>query len=68
MKKNISPKTSFLSLVTSGICSIRLAANLSAHIDSGDSFAIIWLSYNAASYRYSRIIEVIATFSENSPI
>ena len=48
-EKTLPPKTIFLYLVTSPTNSIRLTANLRAQIDSGTQ-AIIWLSYNPASY------------------
>ena len=64
MKKHFLKKA-FLSLVTSGTYSIRLTDNLSVQIDSG---------YPGLSFGYltillaSTVIEIIATFRENSPI
>ena len=63
--KNITPKTIFFSLVTSGTYNIRLIANLMAHIDSGGS----GLSFGHLTILLASTgIEVIATFYENSPI
>ena len=63
--KKYYPKTIFLSLVTSRTYSIRLTANLRAHIDSGDpglSFGCLTILLASA------VIEIIAIFCENSPI
>ena len=63
--KNITPKTIFLSLVTSRTYSIRLTANLRAQIDSTDpglSFGYLTILLT------SIVIEIIAIFCENSPI
>ena len=60
-KKN----TIFLPLVTSGTYSIKLTANLRALIDSGDpGLSFGYLTILLASI----VIEIIATFCENSPI
>ena len=64
-EKNITPKTIFLSLVTSPTYSIRLTANLRAQIDSGDP----GLSFGCLTIMLTSIfIEIIAIFCENSPI
>ena len=63
--KKITPKTIFLYLVTSPTYSIRLTANLSAQIDSGDP----GLSFGCLTILLASIvIEIIAIFCENSPI
>ena len=59
------PKTYFFTLVTSRTYSIRLTANRKAQIDSGDpglSFGYLTILLP------SIVIEIIATFCENSPI
>ena len=63
MKKTL--KTLFFPLVTSRTYSIRLTPNLRAQIDNGDpglSFGYITILLA------STVIEIIATFCENSPI
>ena len=63
--KNIYQKTYFFPLVTSRTYSIRLTANRRAHIDSGDP----GLSFGYHTILLaSMVIEIIATFCENSPI
>ena len=63
--KNITQKTIFLYLVTSPTYSIKLTANLSAQIDSGDPE----LSFGCLTILLASIvIEIIAIFCENSPI
>ena len=65
MKKTFPQKTYFFPLVTSRTYSIRLTANRSAQIDSGDpglSFGYLTILLT------SIVIEIIATFCENSPI
>ena len=65
MKKNITQKTIFLSLVTSPTYSIRLTANRKAQIDSGDP----GLSFGCITILLASIVsELIAIFCENSPI
>ena len=65
MKKNITQKTIFLSLVTSPTYSIRLTANLRAQIDSGDP----GLSFGCLTILLaSMIFEIIVIFCENNPI
>ena len=64
-EKTLPQKTTFLSLVTSRIYSIRLTANLRAQIDSGDpGLSFSYLTILLASI----VIEIIAIFCENSPI
>ena len=65
MKKTLPKKNDFLSLVTSRTYSIRLTANLRAHIDSLDP----GLSFGCLTILLaSTVIEVIAIFCENSSI
>ena len=64
-EKLFSPKTYFFPLVTSRTCNIRLTANLRAQIGSRDqelSFGYLKILLT------SRVIDIIATFCENSPI
>ena len=63
--KNITPKTIFLSSVTSSTYSIRLTANLRTQKDSGDpGLSVGYLTILLASI----VIEIIAIFYENNPI
>ena len=59
------PKNVIFYLVTSGTYSIRLTTNLKVQIDSGDpGLSFGYLTILPASI----VIEIIATFCENSPI
>ena len=64
-EKTLPQKTIFLSLETSRTYSIRLAANLKAQIDSGDTM----LSFGCLTILLANtVIEIITIFCENSPI
>ena len=63
--ENITRNMIFLSLVTSGTYSIRLTANRRTQVDSEDpGLSSDYLTILLAS----TVIEIIATFCENSPI
>ena len=63
--ENISPKNVLFSLLTSRTYSIRLTANRRAQVDRRDpALSFGYLTIVLASV----VIEVIATFCENSPI
>ena len=63
--KNISLKNVLFPLVTSRTYSIRLTANRRVQIDGGDpGLSVGYLTILLASI----VIEIIATFCENSPI
>ena len=64
-EKTFSKKTYFFHLATSRTYSIRLTANRRTQIDSGDpGLSFCYLTILLASI----VIEIIATFCENSPI
>ena len=59
------PKNDIFCLMTSGSYSVRLTANWTAQIDSGDpGLSFSYLTFLLASI----VIEIIAIFCENSPI
>ena len=65
MKKNISQKTYFFPFVTPRTYSIKFTANQGAQLDSEDpGLSFGYLTILLASI----VIEIIATFCENSPI
>ena len=67
--KNISQKTHFFPFVTSGTYSISLTPKLRAQIDSGDAVQTAGPSFGCLTILLAGIvIEIIATFCENSPI